>query len=167
MRYTLLLIMALGLASCGITRDYSSANRVTLQFSDSTLHDCYLLSLAPDALVVTDVDPAGLRSEALSSHLMIVPARAVDRVYRRNRQSFVGTFIPTVADIFSERRAFRVNAFGTNLMAVYDASRFAYDYFTSAQWSEYELTKSEDVEMLRSAVEPLSGSTIDVLSQVR
>ncbi|MBS1903899.1 MAG: hypothetical protein JSS75_09360 [Bacteroidetes bacterium] len=152
MRYAAILILAVMLASCGITRDYSSVNHVTLQFTDSSLKDCYLLSVGDDALIVSDIDPAGMPAEALSLHEMILPTRAVDRVYRRNHQSFAGTFLPTIADIFSTRRAFRVNAFGNNVSALYDAVRYSFEYFTSKSFSEYELTNDRDVQMLQTDV---------------
>jgi hypothetical protein len=147
-----ILLVAVLLASCGISRDYSSANRVTLQFQDSSVKDCYLLWIRDEALIISDVDPAGMKADALLMHTMILPFRSVDRIYRQEPHSFAGTFLPSIVDIFSAQRAFRVNAFGSNLSAIYDAARYSFDYFTSRPLSEFELSNERDVDMLRTEV---------------
>lgn len=151
-RHCAILVLALMLASCSISRDYTSPNRVTLEFRDSGLKDCYLLAVQDDALLVSDIDPAGLRSEELDMHTMILPSRAVEKIYQKREQTFTGTLIPKLADIFSARRSFSVNAFGGNLSALYDATRFTINYFTSKPWSEFVLTNERDVELLESNV---------------
>lgn len=152
MKYCAILVAAVMLAGCSISRDYSSANRVTLQFSDSSLKDCYLLSTYDEALIVSDIDPAGLKADSLLMHTMILPFRSVDRIYKQNVRTFAGTFLPTVVDIFSAQRAFRVNAFGNNISAIYEAARYSFDYMTSKSFNQFELSNKRDVEMLQTNV---------------
>jgi hypothetical protein len=157
MRYCAILVVAVMLAGCSISRDYSSANRVTLQFRDSSLKECYLLSIHDEALIISDVDPAGLRAETLEAHTMILPFRSVGHIYKQNVGTFSGTLLPSLFDIFSSQRAFRVNAFGNNISAIYDAAQYSFDYFTSKTFSEFELSNARDVELLRTDVAQFPG----------
>lgn len=164
MKYCVILVLAVILASCGLSKpEFTPVNRVVIQFRDQSVQEYYLLSVRDQSLVVSKANPCGHRLDSIIDAVKVVGFDDIEKVYRESERSLTGTFIPTLVDCFQGPSAFRVKVYGYSLIPFFNALQYTIGYLTSDKYDQFTLSSERDVHNLRTYIASFPEKEPEVL----